>query len=124
MGKKVLPELDLTGAVVSVVGADVIATRRRTRGARERSKSQKTIDSLVMKAYEKWVAAGMPERFQDRPGGAIQVPEEQLLSVKRAIYSAGRLYNLSIRFGSEVVEEGYASVVFTAVERFSKGEDE
>jgi hypothetical protein len=81
-----LPPLDLSDAKLSVVAPGVIAERRRTRAGAERSKAQQTLDSLVQVAYEKWVAAGKPENFSERPGGNIRIPESQILQVTRALH--------------------------------------
>lgn len=115
--RKKLPELDLTGAKLSVVGSDVVAARRRTRGVKVRSKAQKTLDALVQKAYDKWVADGKPEDFAKRPGGNILIKESQLITVQRALHNAAGFLNMSVRFGDILVEDGYADVVFTATDR-------
>jgi hypothetical protein len=120
--RKKLPPLDLSDAQLSLVGPDVLQARRKTRGSRERTKAQKTLDALVQKAYDKWVKDGRPDDFGKRPGGHVRVPESQLLSVKRAIYSAGKFLNMAIRFGDEILSDGYAEVVFSATDRKPKAE--
>jgi len=114
MVRKTLPEVDLSKAEMSVVGADVVATRRNVK---ERSKTQQTIDGLVKMAHVKWVEAGKPETFADRPGGNIKVPESQVAALKRAIVKAGVFYDLTVRFGTVVTEKGYADVIFTVTDR-------
>jgi len=118
-----LPPLDLSDAKLSVVSPAVIAERRRTRAGAERSKAQQTLDSLVQVAYEKWVAAGKPEDFSERPGGNIRIPESQILQVTRALHKAGAYLNLSVRLGNVINEDGYADVVFTVTDRKVKEAD-
>jgi len=115
-----LPPLDLSEASLSLVAPAIVAERSKTRAVKERSKDQMTLDSLVQKAYDKWVEAGRPEKFSDRPGGAIRVPEDQLLRVTKALHMSGSFLNMSVRFGNTVVADGYAEVVFTAVAKTAK----
>jgi hypothetical protein len=118
--KQKLPELNLTGAKLSVVKPEVMKERRRTRGSAERSKAQKTLDTLVAKAYEAWVTAGKPEDFGERPGGHIRIPEGQQLTVVRALHNSGAFLNMSIRFGDVQVTDGYADIVFSVTDRVKR----
>lgn len=121
MAKQKLPALDLSDVQLSVAGPEVAREHIARKGPRERSKAQKTLDTLVQRAYDKWVKAGKPDNFADRPVGVARVPEAQLMTVKRALQvGSGTFLNVSIRFGDIRVVEGYADVVFTATDRVKR----
>jgi len=116
-GPKV-PEPDMKTVKLSVTAPQ--PARKALRGARERSKVQQAFDALVTKAHAQWVKAGQPEKWEDRPLGAVNCMTGQELQVRRALTRAGAFTNLSIRFGEDAPvdgQEGVVSVVFSATDK-------
>jgi hypothetical protein len=104
---------------LSLVGPEVTAQRRTTKGSRPRSKKQLSVDELVEKAYEKWVKAGSPAEMTKRPAGIAKVGKSanDVLWVQRAIRKAGAYLDMSIRFGQIVEYDNYTEVLFTATRK-------
>jgi hypothetical protein len=104
---------------LSLVGPEVVAQRRATKGSRPRSKKQQSVDELVEKAYEKWLKAGSPAEMAKRPGAVVKSGKSanDVLWVQRAIRKAGTYMDLSIRFGQIIEYDTYTEVLFTATRK-------
>lgn len=111
---------------LALIGPDPArkAVRNAGRKPAERSKTQKAFDSLVKQAYDKWVKAGKPDKFESRPLGMIIVPPVYEEGARKAVRSAGSLHGYSIRFGDSKLdsESGNLEVVFSAVDQKVKPE--
>jgi len=123
------PALELSTMDASIVKAEVVADRKRTRNtsARERKAQQKAIDGLVQKAYDAWVKAGKPSEWAKMPGANVKLPATQLDTLKSAVYAAGQYLDLRVRFGNvsivDVDGTEIADVVFTASDKPVEAED-
>lgn len=110
---------------LALIGPD--PARKPVRGAgrkpAERSKTQKAFDMLVEQAYDKWVKAGKPAKFEDHPLGMVIVPPVYEEGVRKAVRSGAALQNRSVRFGdSKLTDEGNLEVVFSVSDRKVKAE--
>ena len=123
------PALELSTMDASIVKAEVVATRKRTRNTsdRERKAQQKAIDGLVQKAYDAYVKAGKPTDWVKMPGANVKLPATQLDTLKSAVYAAGQYLDLRVRFGNITIAEKdgveYADVIFTASDKPAEAED-
>lgn len=111
---------------LALIGPDPArkAVRNAGRKSAERSKTQLAFDKLVAQAYDKWVKAGKPAKFESHPLGMVVVPPVYEEGARKAVRSAGGLYGYSIRFGESKLdsESGNLEVVFSAVDRKVKEE--
>lgn len=111
-----LPEPDLEGIELAVVGAD--PSRKRSvgpRGPRERSKTAKAFDRLVKSAYDKWAEAGKPAKIDDCPWGIVRTKADQLENVESMLRRSATFLNVSLRMGDKTdLGNGITEVNFVA----------
>ncbi len=112
--------LDFSTITVQVANKAAMVAHKRTRGANaERDKDQLAVDKIVNSAYAAWTEAGKPAGWDVDKGYGIlvKVPAAAVETLEWRIKRAGTFYDLKIRFGGTIVEDGYAEVCFVASDK-------
>jgi hypothetical protein len=113
-----LPALDLT-ALDEIEVIKTAETMHAMRPQKTRTDEQAAVDDLVRKAYNAWLAAGRPEKWDSKAphGIKLAVREDQLKSVQAAIRNGGNHFNFRIRMGKVTVTDGRARFAFIATDK-------
>lgn len=83
--------------------------------ASERDEVQQMIDGHVKDAYQEWVAAGKPEKFNDSPRKRYTFSPELEESFRAGLRSAGRLHSVSVRIApAKRLDNGKVALYWTA----------
>lgn len=100
------------------------STMAKARPAKkERTAEQKQIDTIVERAWEAWKNSGRPTAWAKMQGMKLRVPADQLSTLQYRIRQAGTFFDCKIRFGAVKEADGYAEVVFVAMDRPVKKTD-
>ena len=119
--RKKIAEPPMAQVKLALIGPDPARKPVRNAGRKpvERSKTQLAFDKLVAQAYDKWVKAGKPAKFEEHPLGMVIVPPVYEEGARKAVRSAAGLHGYSIRFGESKLdsETGNLEVAFSAIDR-------
>lgn len=114
--------LDFTSIKATpVTSRETLVKHRNTKG--ERGDEQAAVDKLVKQAHERWIEAGKPTAWlESNTGYLLQMPEKQVETFMYRVRKAAVYYDVAVRFGKTVVENGKADVLFIAKDKPVKGE--